>query len=186
MRRMKEQQWIHEIQKGRTEYLQEIAEVYYDDIYRFCIYQTGNREDAYDLAQETFLRFIRYAESYRHRNLKGYLLTIARNLCLDYLSKQGQDRIHCLEPDKQGAEWEKASAEPSVELQAEQRDSSRQLRECLMELPRIQREAVILHYLQGRRYREIAQMTGASVSTVKSRVRQGIEKLEKIIGREDF
>lgn len=186
MRRMKEQQWIHEIQKGRTEYLQEIAEAYYDDIYRFCVYQTGNREDAYDLAQETFLRFIRYAESYRNRNLKGYLLTIARNLSLDYLSKQGQDRMYNLEPGEQDLDWDKVSAESSVELQAEQKDSSRQLRGYLMELPQMQREAVILHYLQGRRYREIAQMTGASVSTVKSRVRQGIEKLEKIIGKEDF
>lgn len=81
---LEDQELIHRIQNGRKEYLNEIAVKYYDDIYYFCCYQTGSREDAYDLAQETFLRFIRYVESYRYRNLKGYLLTIAMNLCREY------------------------------------------------------------------------------------------------------
>lgn len=183
---MKERQWIREIQKGRTEYLQDIAEKYYDDIYRFCVYQTGNREDAYDLAQETFLRFIRYAEKCLYQNLKGYLLTIARNLCMDYLSQQGRNAAHLAQPGELGEEWDMASEEPSTEQLAEQKDSSRRLCRLLMTLPQMQREAVILHYLQGRKYREIAQMTGASVSTVKSRVKQGVEKLEKLVRREDF
>ena len=78
---MDERQWIHAIQKGDKRYLEDIAEKYYDDIFRFCAFQTGSREEAYDLAQETFLRFIRYVESYRDRNLNGYLLTSAMNGC---------------------------------------------------------------------------------------------------------
>ena len=88
---MDEHQWIHAIQKGDKRYLEDIAEKYYDDIFRFCVFQTGSREAACDLAQETFLRFIRYVESYRHRNLKGYLLTIAMNVCRDYLRKRGME-----------------------------------------------------------------------------------------------
>ena len=81
---LEDRELIRRIQNGQKEYLNEIAGKYYDDIYYFCAYQTGNREDAYDLAQETFFKFIRYVESYRYRNLKGYLLTIAMNLCRNY------------------------------------------------------------------------------------------------------
>ncbi len=76
---MEDKELIRRIQNGQKEYLNVIAEKYYDDIYYFCCYQCGSREDAFDLAQETFLRFIRYVEKYQYRNLKGYLLTIAMN-----------------------------------------------------------------------------------------------------------
>lgn len=85
---MEDKELIRRIQDGSKEYLNEIAEKYYDDIYYFCCYQTGSREEAYDLAQETFLRFVRYVERYRYRNLKGYLLTIAMNLCRDYMREK--------------------------------------------------------------------------------------------------
>ena len=88
---MDERQWIHAIQKGNKKYLKDIAEKYYDDIFRFCAFQTGSREDAYDLAQETFLRFIRYVEGYHDRNLKGYLLTIAMNVCRNWLRQKGKE-----------------------------------------------------------------------------------------------
>lgn len=87
---MDERQWVQAIQKGDKRYLQDIAEKYYDDIFRFCAFQTGSREDAYDMAQETFLRFIRYVEGYHDRNLKGYLLTIAMNVCRDYLRRKSR------------------------------------------------------------------------------------------------
>ena len=81
---MNDRTLIWKIQQGQKELLNEIAEKYYDDIYRFCCYQTGSCQDAGDLTQETFLNFIRSVEHYHYRNLKGYLLTIARNVCVDY------------------------------------------------------------------------------------------------------
>ena len=46
-----DREMIREIQKGKKEYLNDIAEKYYDDIYRFCCYQTGSCQDAGDLTQ---------------------------------------------------------------------------------------------------------------------------------------
>lgn len=54
------------------------------------------------------------------------------------------------------------------------------------QLPQMQREAVILYYGYGFKYREIARITETTVSTAKSRVRQGIEKLRGAVQREDF
>ena len=62
---MEDRELIRQIQNGQKQYLNVIAEKYYNDIYYFCCYHTGCREDAYDLAQETFLRFIRYVDRYQ-------------------------------------------------------------------------------------------------------------------------
>ena len=56
---MDDRKAIKEIKKGNKEYLNLLAEKYYDDIYRPCCYQTAAPDSSYDLAQETFLRFIR-------------------------------------------------------------------------------------------------------------------------------
>ena len=49
-----------------------------------------------------------------------------------------------------------------------------------------QREAVLLHHFYGYKNREIARMTGTSSATVKSRIRQGLEKLGKLLNGSDF
>lgn len=183
---MEERQWIKAVQRGDKRYLSDIAEKYYDDIFRFCAYQTGSREDAYDLTQETFLRFIRYVESYRSKNLKGYLLTIAMNLCRNYHRTKGREEAICVrrhEDSERSAEPEEPE-EPEELALADER--ARLLSEALNELPDIQREAIILHYFQDMKYREIGRLTGANLSTVKSRIRQGTDKLGRLLRREDF
>ncbi len=173
---MEDRELVLRIQHGQKEYLNEIAEKYYNDIYYFCCYQTGSRDDAYDLAQETFLRFIRYVENYKYKNLKGYLLTIAMNLCRNYSRLKAQEQDHAAETI-----FEEASVSDKTS-----RESSLLLCEALRTLPPLQREAVLLHHFYGYKNREIARMTGASCAAVKSRVNQGILKLQKILYKEDF
>lgn len=173
---MEDRELIQKIQAGQKEYLNEIAEKYYDDIYYFCCYQTGNRDDAYDLAQDTFLRFIRYIEHYKYQNLKGYLLTIAMNLCRNYLSEKTQVL------KKAGL-----TGVPERETRSHSHpEHSLILSEALRRLPDIQREAVLLHHFYGYKNREIAHMTGASYAAVKSRIRQGLTRLQELLNKEDF
>ncbi len=200
---MDERQWIHAIQKGNKQYLQDIVEKYYDDIFRFCTFQSGSREDAYDLTQETFLRFIRYVEGYHYRNLKGYLLTIAMNLCRDFLtekSRQGEreisfdQEINSDNPSESDSLWDiyqpseavSGRTEESPESKLMESDVHDRLMEALSCLPQMQRETLLFHYLYDMKYREIAKLTGVSVSTVKSRVKQGTEKLRGVLKKEDF
>lgn len=166
---------IYKIQRGEKELLNEIAEKYYDDIYRFCCYLTGERWDSYDLAQETFLRFIQYVDHYRYRNLKGYLLTIARNVCMDYF-RHGKDEVLLEEPL---GEQERRSAKEASRDEISALVERQFFLGELQKLPQIQREALILYYYSGMKIREIAAITGVSGSTVKSRLRQGMEKMKK-------
>ena len=78
---MKDSELIQKMHSGNKEAVSIIVERYYADIYRFCLYMVQTENDAYDIAQETFLKFMKYGTSYKHHNLKGYLLTIARNIC---------------------------------------------------------------------------------------------------------
>ena len=208
---MDERQWIHAIQRGEKQYLQDIVEKYYDDVFRFCAFQTGSREDAYDLAQETFLKFIRYVEGYHYSNLKGYLLTIAMNLCRDHLTEKSRREMRESSFEQSGFSGENSSYEcsgsskryrtfeetaagmeraagmgASPEARLVEKDIHDRLIAVLSLLPPVQREALLLHYLQDMKYREIAKLTGVSVSTVKSRVNQGTDKLRNLLRREDF
>ena len=77
---MKESQLMRKLHNGDKEAAGLIIERYYADIYRFCLYMVQSKEDAYDITQESFLKFIKYGTSYYHQNLNVYLLMIARNL----------------------------------------------------------------------------------------------------------
>ncbi len=186
---LEDKELIRRIQNGQTEYLNEIAGRYYDDIYYFCCYQTGSREDAYDLAQDTFLRFIKYVDHYQYRNLKGYLLTIAMNLCREYLRAAAQPLrnpkpLESMETDalygKEAAEYQPPSGN------TEASENTLLLSDALGKIPEAQREAVLLHHFYGYKNREIARMTGASYDAVKSRIRQGLSRLKELLCQNDF
>lgn len=177
-----DREMVREIHRGKKEYLNTIVEKYYDDIYRFCCYQVGNRQDAWDLAQETFLHFIKHVDQYHYKNLKGYLLTTARNVCVDFFRK-------CQRRNQQELELDAALQRPGQELlsfRTSQEELIVSVEELSRQLPSMQREAVILYYGYGYKYREIAHMTGTGIATAKSRVRQGTEKLRRIAVKEEF
>ncbi len=80
---MTDKELMQKVHSGDKEAMGIVIERYYSDIYRFCLYMIRKENDAYDLTQEVFLKFIKYGICYRHNNLKGYLLTIARNVCFN-------------------------------------------------------------------------------------------------------
>ena len=184
---MDDRQLVHEIQHGKKQYLNEIAEKYYDDIYRFCCYQTGDRDQSYDLAQETFLRFIRYVDNYRYRNLKGYLLTIAMNVCRDFYHVEKKRQVNIPFQDKEEAGYEaELKSGDDLTVRLIQKENSGYIWKALSALPQMQKEVIILHCYYEMKYREIGKMTGAKTATVKSRMKQGMEKLKQLLKKEDF
>lgn len=165
---MKDKYLLKKIKDGQKEYLNEVITQYYDDIYRFCVYQTGNKEDSYDITQETFLKFIKYVDSYREHNLKGYLLTIARNLCRDYF--RNLCGTECMDAVKERGE---------TDQKIEQLDTAMMLCEYLQRIPEEQREVLVLRYYQELKLGDISRILGVNLSTVKSRLRLGVRNLRK-------
>lgn len=167
---MTDKELIRKVHNGSREALNAIVSNYYDDIYRFCLYLTGQETDSYDITQEVFLRFLKYNHSYRHQNLKGYLLIIARNLCRDYFcNKKNTVRI------------EDAAYLGGEDNRLANLEDALLLRQALQKLPVKQREIVIMRIYAELHFHEIARITGCSLSTAKSRFRLGVNHLRKLL-----
>ncbi|MCI8267031.1 MAG: RNA polymerase sigma factor [Lachnospiraceae bacterium] len=167
-------------QKNRQDCVQSAVEMYYEDVYRFCRYYTGNSTDSYDITQEVFLRYMKYMDSCGHKNLKAYLMMIARNLCCDYFRRQSEQREKLLSFDmlEDTAEGGCLGAVRTID----NCDSELYLQELLQSISQEQREVVILRIHDGLKFHEIAKITGCRLSTVKSRFRLGIASIKKKIG----
>lgn len=170
---MTDKELIRKVHNGSKEALNMIAEKYYDEIYRFCLYLTGQATDSYDITQDVFLRFIKYADSYEYRNLKGYLLIIARNLCRDYFHHKKD--LYCLDDALPGTE----------DTCLGNLENRMVLHHALAQLPVNQREIIILRIYEELKFHEIASILGCNLSTVKSRFRLGLKSLRKIMEEAD-
>ena len=167
---MTDKELIHKVHNGDKESLNAIVRKYYDEIYRFCLYLTGQETDSYDIAQEVFLKFIRYVDSYQYKNLKGYLLMIARNACYDYFRHKKE--TVCIDEIAESGE---------EDSQITRVEDKMLLRQALIGLSPEQREVVILRIYEELKYTEIAKILGCNLSTVKSRYFQGVRKLDRLL-----
>ncbi|MCM1038579.1 MAG: RNA polymerase sigma factor [Ruminococcus sp.] len=172
---MTDKELIRKVHSGNKDALNSIIEKYYDEIYRFCLYLTGWEADSYDITQEVFLKFIRYVDSYQYKNLKGYLLTIARNLCYDHFRHKKEES--CLE---------KAQGQGEEDPHLAFAEDGLLLRDALFKIPEEQREVIILRIYEEFKFTQIAGMLGCSLSTAKSRYRLGIRKLREIMEEERY
>ncbi|MEG0578025.1 MAG: RNA polymerase sigma factor, partial [Bacilli bacterium] len=148
---------------------------YYNDIYRFCFRKTANSTIAADLTQEVFLRLAKYIHNYVHKEkFKNYLFIIAKNTCMDYFKKNGAiiENIDLFDVVDSRNGFIKV-------------DQSDFVMNALNHLPHFQKEVIILRFYHDMKVKDIAQITETSVATTKSRLKQGLDKLEKIIQKED-
>lgn len=162
------------IHKGNSLLPEEAAEKYYDDIYRFCCYQTGSTEDAYDCAQETFIRFIPLYGQLQGQKSEGLSAYDSRNVCRDYFKRAAREQ-EFMKGQLARAE------EESREEQTDESQYQETLLSALTSLPEMQREALILYYYDELSIREIARITETNAATVKSRLHQGKLKLKKYL-----
>ncbi len=170
---MQDHEMIKRIRQGDKALFGQLAEKYYDDVFRYCYYHTGSEQAACDCAQETFYHLMRFLDSYAERKrFKAYLFRIALNVCRDYHRKSGNRDISY----EENAEAAEMASGVSQEGQVETRLL---IQGALDGLPEVQREVIILFFYQGYRQREIARITGAPLSTVKTRLRAGIKGLRE-------
>ncbi len=136
-----------------------------------------NRSAAEELLQDTFQRLWDRPEMYCAGKgpLLSWLLTVARNLALDYKRKESRRASHIVIPtgDDEGLTLENlAGTGPAADP-----DLSRTIRQVMDSLPPAQKTALELAYFEGLTHQELAERTGESLGTVKTRIRLGINKL---------
>ena len=161
---------IEEAQR-RPEAFGELVTRYQDRIYHYLYRMTGSREDAEDLAQDTFVRaYLALATFKRGWPLAPWLFRIATNLCINLLKRRGR-MAHL--PD----ETEIVDQRVSVESEVEAREMKRELEDAILDLPEVYRAPVLLRHLYQLSYEEMAHALDIPLGTVKTRLFRAREML---------
>ncbi|MEO0532971.1 MAG: sigma-70 family RNA polymerase sigma factor [Cyanobacteria bacterium P01_A01_bin.123] len=140
--------------------------------------------DRADLAQEVWIRVYRNIHKLKESaKFKGWLGRITTNLFYDELRKRKRVRttISLDAPrtlDDGEVDWDVASDDPSPVDDMMTREFYNQLRVAIADLPEAFRTTIVLREIQGLAYEEIAEVTGVSLGTVKSRIARARQRLQ--------
>ena len=160
------------------EFLADLVEHFQHRLVRYLIYLTGRRDYAEDLAQETWVRVLQRGGQYNGRQrFDPWLFAIARNLAIDYLrKKQKPVQTVSLPKDRDAMPLLPSSGPSPFEAAARSQDAMRQAGQLQILSP-LYREALLLRFQEDLSLPEIAQVLGAPITTVTSRIYRGLAAL---------
>jgi RNA polymerase sigma-70 factor (ECF subfamily) len=144
-------------------------------VYRLAYRLTGNRHDAEDLTQETFVRVFRSLDSYVPGTFEGWLHRITTNLFLDTARRRARIRMDATGDET--AAWPARDDLGSPERAYEHGNLDLDVQRALDELPPEYRAAVVLCDIEGLSYEEIAVTLGVKIGTVRSRIHRARARL---------
>ena len=154
-------------------------------IYALAYRTIGREEDARDVCQETFLRAFRALPGFRGQaKFSSWLYRIALNLCRDWVRRER--RAPVVQPPEDADLLElAAAAEPSepIEDLVARKDLARLVERAMEALPEEQRTAIVLKEYHGLTFQEIADLIGCPLSTVKTRLYQGLSVLRRELAK---
>ena len=140
----------------------------------FLYYKCGNEDLANDLAQDAFIKFWKNCFKVILGKESSYLYTIANNLFLNSYSKSKIELKFKSEPQKN-------STNVSPEFLLEEKEFNYKLQKAISNLSEAQRTAFLMNRIDGKKYREIAEILGISVKAVEKRIHNSLINLRKEI-----
>jgi RNA polymerase sigma factor (sigma-70 family) len=160
----------------------QVVEQHSDRVFRLAYRLTGNRPDAEDLTQEVFVRVFRSLDTYTPGTFEGWLHRITTNLFLDGARRKQRIRFDPLS-DERAARL--TSPAPAPELAVADQTFDDDIETALATLPPDFRAAVVLCDVEGLSYEEIAEIMGAKLGTVRSRIHRGRSMLRKALAHRE-
>ena len=141
----------------------------------------GDREDARDAAQESFLKAFRYLKSYDpKRDFSGWLYQITVNACRDIAKKKGAaGRFLSIEGEQEAGNFAELASRDDVEAEAIVAQQWALVAEAMKSLTRKEREAIVLRDLEGMPTEEVARTLGSSQTTVRSQISSARQKIKR-------
>jgi RNA polymerase sigma-70 factor, ECF subfamily len=153
-----------------------------DALYNLARYLLRNPTDAEDAVQECYLRALRHFDSLRGADVKPWLLAILRNVCRVEFGRRARVVLYDAnseheEEDAAAPLWQEAQATPESELM--RKLDAKAIQSMVAALPEAFREVIVLREIEDLSYREIADVVGAPVGTVMSRLARGRASLRE-------
>ena len=168
-----EKKLINECKNGNREAFNELVLQYQDLVVSFAYGMLSNKEDAYDAAQEIFIKVYKSITMFEGKSsFTTWLFRISSNVCKDFLRKR-QVRSNSVSIDTGDFDEESIDIEDSrytPESAIEKSEKQQLVRKALSEIKSEYREIIVYCDLQERSYEEAAQILGCPVGTVKSRL----------------
>jgi RNA polymerase sigma-70 factor, ECF subfamily len=148
--------------------------------YNLARWLTRNDHDAEDVVQDACVRALRFFGGFRGDDARGWLLTIVRNTCYDFLRRRHrpQELTDPFDEDVHSAVGAGQTPETLLLTRADQE----MVRHALEELPLPWREVIILRELEGLSYKQIADVAGIKIGTVMSRLARARARLQQLLG----
>lgn len=171
---------------GDVDSFNELVSRWERPIFALAFRTLGREEDARDVVQEAFLRAYRGLRAFKgEAKFSSWLYRITLNLCRDWIRKQRRTPVVAVPEGTDPLEVADRQAAPteSVEDLVARREMSRAVAMAMAELPDEQRTAILLKEYHGLTFQEIAEMLGCPLSTVKTRLYQGLSVLRRRLER---
>ena len=156
-------------------------------IYALAYRTLGREEDARDIVQEAFLRAYRGLRGFKgEAKFSSWLYRITLNLCRDWIRRERRAPVVQPPEGTDAVDLADAQAAPteSVEDLVARREMSRAVSRAMAELPEEQRTAIMLKEYHGLTFQEIADQLNCPLSTVKTRLYQGLSVLRRRLDRQ--
>jgi RNA polymerase sigma-70 factor (ECF subfamily) len=164
---------FEKIAQGDNEAFEELYYASYKQIYGFLLSLTRNKEDAEDLLQNTYIRIRNGSHLYKKQGTPmTWMCAIAKNQYLDFVRKYGKNR------SVDFGEVENYVSEGLSKDSTNDVDNKMLLEQILSILSKEERTIVVLHMINGLKHREIAEITGLSLSTVLSKYNRSLKKMK--------
>lgn len=165
---------VSRVRRGDLEAYAELMARYRPRLGRYAFCLLGNREDAEEVLQDTFIRAHRaLARGDEPERVGAWLFRILVNRCRSRRARR--------EPFDRTPAGTAALEQASVEHPWERESWRDEIRHALQQLPADQREAFLLKHVEELSYEEIAEMTGAGTSALKMRVKRACERLRGLL-----
>jgi RNA polymerase sigma-70 factor, ECF subfamily len=164
---------LEQARDGSLDAFNGLVECYQDHLFALVARMVPDRDQAADAVQEAFFSAYRNMRTFRGGSVRSWLSRIAINAAMD------QQRLKKRRPSQPYPELEDESWQPPAGDEADpvrtamQGERTRVLNAALASITPDQRHAIVLFDVEGFDYAEIAQMTGVSLGTVKSRIHRG-------------
>ncbi|MFO8056933.1 MAG: RNA polymerase sigma factor [bacterium] len=175
---------------GSEAAFEELISRYGKQLYGFLCRQSGNADRADEAYQEVFVKVVRSAKRYKSRDrFAAWLFTIARNVCIDMARRDKHRQTEPLDdPSEEGRSYIETVAhdDPDPEENTRAAELAALLEDSLSSLSEEQREVFLLRERAGLSFKEIAEMTGAPLNTVKTRMHYAVNNLKKSLAASGY
>lgn len=172
--------------EGDAGAFEKLISMHQKTVYNMAFRMLGNREDAYDAAQDVFIRVYKALPGFRQESMfSTWIYRITKNVCLDIIRKNKKQNTVSIDREVDYGDgpltMQIEDTGPSPDETAERNELVKKVREGIAKLPEQHRIIIVMRDMQNLSYEEIAKILKCPEGTVKSRINRARNALRNLI-----